>query len=126
MRSRLCPTLLGELSGQRLTLSVNVLPRYRWPTRRPRFKRTLSIRPLAARFIRDQATIHQAHRGVSLDVRLQEASASRLSHAEFLELILQDELAVRHAGDALDGGAGELQRRFHAFESRNVFRRTIH
>ena len=32
----------------------------------------------------------------SLAVRLQEASASRLSHAEFLELILQDELAVRH------------------------------
>lgn len=32
----------------------------------------------------------------SLEVRLQEATASRLSHAEFLELILQDELAVRH------------------------------
>ena len=32
----------------------------------------------------------------SLEVRLQEAAASRLSHAEFLELILQDELAVRH------------------------------
>ena len=31
----------------------------------------------------------------SLAIRLQEASASRLSHAEFLELILQDELAVR-------------------------------
>lgn len=31
-----------------------------------------------------------------LDVRLQEASANRLSHAEFLELVLQDELAVRH------------------------------
>jgi DNA replication protein DnaC len=31
----------------------------------------------------------------SLAVRLQEASASRLSHSEFLELILQDELAVR-------------------------------
>ena len=31
----------------------------------------------------------------SLDVRLQEAASSRLSHAEFLELILQDELAVR-------------------------------
>lgn len=31
----------------------------------------------------------------SLEVRLQEATASRLSHAEFLELILQDELAVR-------------------------------
>jgi DNA replication protein DnaC len=34
--------------------------------------------------------------GESLDVRLQEAAASRLSHAEFLELLLQDELAVRH------------------------------
>jgi DNA replication protein DnaC len=31
----------------------------------------------------------------SLDVRLQEAVANGLSHAEFLELILQDELAVR-------------------------------
>jgi DNA replication protein DnaC len=32
----------------------------------------------------------------SLDVRLQEASANRLNHAEFLELVLQDELAIRH------------------------------
>jgi len=31
----------------------------------------------------------------SLDVRLQEATGNRLTHAEFLELILQDELAVR-------------------------------
>lgn len=31
----------------------------------------------------------------SLSVRLEEAAASRLTHAEFLELILQDELAVR-------------------------------
>ena len=31
----------------------------------------------------------------SLDVRLQEAAAGSLSHAEFLELLLQDELAVR-------------------------------
>lgn len=31
----------------------------------------------------------------SLPVRLQEAAANRLAHAEFLELILQDELAVR-------------------------------
>ena len=31
----------------------------------------------------------------SLDVRLQEATSNRLNHAEFLELILQDELAVR-------------------------------
>lgn len=32
----------------------------------------------------------------SLDVRLQEASGNSLTHAEFLELILQDELAVRN------------------------------
>lgn len=32
----------------------------------------------------------------SLEVRLQEAQSNRLDHAEFLELILQDELAVRH------------------------------
>ncbi|MGE5191565.1 MAG: IS21-like element helper ATPase IstB, partial [Deltaproteobacteria bacterium] len=32
----------------------------------------------------------------TLDVRLQEASGNQLSHAEFLELILQDELLVRH------------------------------
>ena len=31
----------------------------------------------------------------SLEVRLQEAAGHALSHAEFLELILQDELAVR-------------------------------
>jgi DNA replication protein DnaC len=31
----------------------------------------------------------------SLDVRLQEASGNSLNHAEFLELILQDELAIR-------------------------------
>ena len=31
----------------------------------------------------------------SLDVRLQEAAGHQLKHAEFLELILQDELAVR-------------------------------
>jgi len=32
---------------------------------------------------------------LSLEVRLSEASGNRLDHAEFLELILQDELAVR-------------------------------
>lgn len=32
----------------------------------------------------------------TLGVRLQEAAAGRLGHAEFLELILQDELNVRH------------------------------
>jgi len=31
----------------------------------------------------------------TLDVRLQEANGNHLSHAEFLELVLQDELAVR-------------------------------
>ena len=31
----------------------------------------------------------------SLEVRLQEATGNQLTHAEFLELILQDELAVR-------------------------------
>jgi len=31
----------------------------------------------------------------SLEVRLQEASSNRLDHGEFLELVLQDELAVR-------------------------------
>ena len=31
----------------------------------------------------------------SLDVRLQEATASRLNYLEFLELILQDELVIR-------------------------------
>jgi hypothetical protein len=31
----------------------------------------------------------------SLDLRLQEAQGHQLNHAEFLELILQDELAVR-------------------------------
>ena len=31
-----------------------------------------------------------------MDVQLQEASGNHLNHAEFLELILQDELAVRN------------------------------
>jgi len=31
----------------------------------------------------------------TLEVRLQEAAGNRLSHAEFLELVLQDELAIR-------------------------------
>lgn len=39
----------------------------------------------------------------SLPIRLEEALASRLTHAEFLELILQDELAVR--------GDRQIQRR---------------
>ncbi len=32
----------------------------------------------------------------SLELRLQEATANRLPHAEFLELVLQDELHIRH------------------------------
>ncbi len=32
----------------------------------------------------------------TLEVRLQEAAANRLDHAEFLELVLADEMAVRH------------------------------
>jgi DNA replication protein DnaC len=32
----------------------------------------------------------------SLDMRLEEAAGNQLTHAEFLELIMQDELAVRH------------------------------
>jgi DNA replication protein DnaC len=34
--------------------------------------------------------------GRTLEVRLQEASGNNLSHAEFLELILQDELLIRN------------------------------
>lgn len=37
--------------------------------------------------------------GASLEVRLQEAAGNKLTHAEFLELILQDELAVRSDRD---------------------------
>ncbi len=33
--------------------------------------------------------------GQSLDVRLQEAASNRLTHLEFLELILEDELSTR-------------------------------
>lgn len=45
-----------------------------------------------------QSTLHQLHLSglaQSLDVRLQEAAGHQLNHAEFLELILQDELLVR-------------------------------
>jgi DNA replication protein DnaC len=48
----------------------------------------------------------------SLQVRLEEAAASRLTHAEFLELILQDELAVR--------GERQTQRRTKAAAFREV------
>ena len=46
----------------------------------------------------------------SLEIRLQEAAGHGLSHGEFLELILQDELAVR--------GDRQLQRRFKAAQFR--------
>ena len=46
----------------------------------------------------------------SLEIRLQEAAGHGLSHAEFLELILQDELAVR--------GNRKLERRFKAAQFR--------
>jgi DNA replication protein DnaC len=48
----------------------------------------------------------------SLQTRLEEAAASRLTHAEFLELILQDELAVR--------GDRQIQRRTKAAAFREV------
>jgi hypothetical protein len=43
-----------------------------------------------------QSALHQLRLSglaQSLDVRLQEAAGHQLNHAEFLELILQDELA---------------------------------
>jgi DNA replication protein DnaC len=43
--------------------------------------------------------LHMSGLAHSLDVRLQEAAANHLQHAEFLELVLQDELAIR--GDRL-------------------------
>jgi DNA replication protein DnaC len=39
--------------------------------------------------------LHLSGLSESLEVRVQEASANRLDHAEFLELVLADELAVR-------------------------------
>ena len=39
--------------------------------------------------------LHLSGLARSLDVRLQEAAGHQLSHAEFLELVLQDELLVR-------------------------------
>jgi DNA replication protein DnaC len=45
-----------------------------------------------------RSTLHQLHLSglaQSLDARLQEAAGHQLNHAEFLELILQDELFVR-------------------------------
>jgi DNA replication protein DnaC len=40
--------------------------------------------------------LHLSGLAQSLEVRLQEASGNHLNHAEFLELVLQDELAVRN------------------------------
>lgn len=48
---------------------------------------------VATRHHRIQGVIGRA---LTLDVRLQEASGNHLNHAEFLELALQDELAVRN------------------------------
>ena len=48
----------------------------------------------------------------SLEIRLQEAAGHGLSHAEFLELILQDELAVRRDR--------QLQRRVKAAQFREL------
>jgi hypothetical protein len=42
----------------------------------------------------------------SLDVRLSEASGNRLDHAEFLSLVLQDELAVPARYGAAPKGRG--------------------
>ena len=53
----------------------------------------------------------------TLDLRLQEAAGNNLSHVEFLELIVQDELAVR--------GDRQVQRRVQAIgiQGRQEFRR---
>jgi DNA replication protein DnaC len=48
----------------------------------------------------------------SLEVRLSEAAGNRLDHAEFLELILQDELAVR--------GSRQIERRVRAASFRET------
>jgi DNA replication protein DnaC len=48
----------------------------------------------------------------SLEVRLQEAAGNSLNHAEFLEVVLQDELAVR--------GNRQLQRRVKAAQFREL------
>ena len=55
----------------------------------------------------------------TLDVRLQEATANRLSHAEFLELVLTDELAVRQErsiGKALKSADFREQKTLEDFE----------
>ena len=47
----------------------------------------------------------------TLDVRLQEAAGHQLNHAEFLELILQDELLVRNQRQIERGVKGAPQRK---------------
>jgi hypothetical protein len=39
----------------------------------------------------------------TLEVRLQEAQGNQLSHVEFLELIINDEIAVRRTGPSSGG-----------------------
>jgi DNA replication protein DnaC len=62
-----------------------------------------------------QSALHQLRLSglaQSLDVRLQEAAGHQLSHAEFLELIVQDELLVRQAR--------QIERRVKAAQFREV------
>lgn len=47
----------------------------------------------------------------SLEIRLQEAASNRLNHIEFLELILQDELAVRQERQILKSDLPDPKRR---------------
>jgi len=57
-------------------------------------------------------TLRLSGLAATLDVRLQEAAGNRLNHAEFLELILQDELLVRQERS--------IQRRVRAAAFRDV------
>jgi hypothetical protein len=83
------------------------------------------LQEVRARFARDQGlpfaddALHHALKRLhlsglldSLEVRLQEAAGHGLSHAEFLELVLQDELAVR--------ADRQLQRRVKAAQFREL------
>jgi DNA replication protein DnaC len=53
------------------------------------------MRPMNERLLSVLRELRLSGLAQSLDVRLQEAAGHQLSHAEFLELILQDELLVR-------------------------------
>lgn len=46
--------------------------------------------------VRTLRKLHLSGMSLTLDVRLQEASSSRLDYADFLELVLQDELNIRN------------------------------